>query len=125
MAKDRMRSVDATVKKELSTLFVKDVFPAFTNCLITLAEVKTTSDLRQCNVYVSIMGSIGEKQKVMKFLEARTDEFFAHLGRRLRMKYTPIIRWCFDDTAEKADRLMNILGDLDIPQEEKDDDSQE
>ena len=125
MAKDRMRSVNATVKKELSTLFVKDVFPTFTNCLITLAEVKTTSDLRQCNVYVSIMGNIGDKQKVMRYLESHKDEFFAHLGRRLRMKYTPVIHWCFDDTAEKADRLMNILGDLDIPQEEKDDDSQE
>ncbi len=124
MAKDRMRSVNATVKKELSTLFTKDVFPAFTNCLITLAEVKTTSDLRQCDVYVSIMGSIGDKQKVMKYLEQHRDEFFAHLGRRLRMKYTPVIRWRFDDTAEKADRLMGILGDLEIP-EEKDDDSQE
>ena len=124
MAKDRMRSVNATVKKELSTLFTKDVFPAFNTCLITLAEVKTTPDLRQCDVYVSIMGSIGDKQKVMKYLERHRDEFFAHLGRRLRMKYTPVIRWRFDDTAEKADRLMGILGELHIP-EEKDDDSQE
>ena len=121
MAKDRMRSVNATVKKELSTLFSKDVFPAFPTCLITLADVKTTSDLRYCDVYVSIMGSIGDKQKVMKYLEQHTDEFFSHLGRRVRMKYTPVIRWRFDDTAEKADRIMGILNDLDIPQEKEDD----
>ena len=124
MAKDRMRSVDATVKKELSTLFSKDVFPAFSTCLITLTDVKTTPDLRQCNVYVRIMGSPSDKQKVMKYLLRKTTDFYAHLGRRLRMKFTPTIQWRFDDTAEKADRIMNLLGDLDIP-EQKDEDSQE
>jgi ribosome-binding factor A len=118
MAKERMRSVDATVKKVLANLFSKDVFPNF-SCLITLADVKTSADLRHCSVYVSIMGTPKQKRDVMKFLEEHKNEYYCHLGSRMRMKYTPALKWIFDETAEKADRMSKIIDDLDIPEEDK------
>ncbi|MCM8525709.1 MAG: 30S ribosome-binding factor RbfA [Lentisphaeraceae bacterium] len=118
MAKDRMRSVDATVKKELATLFSKDVFPSF-SCLITLVDVKTSPDLKHCKVYVSVLGSETEKREVMAFLVKHTTEYYQYLGSRLRMKFTPMINWVFDDTAEKADKLSSILDNLDIPEEDQ------
>ena len=41
MAKNRMRLVDSTVKKELGAILSREVFPYFTNCLITVTDVKT------------------------------------------------------------------------------------
>jgi ribosome-binding factor A len=117
MAKDRMRSVDSTVKKELAILFARDVFPVF-DCLITLAGVKTSADLRHSQVYVSIMGTPKQKRDVMNFLERHTQEYYAFLGSRLRMKYTPSINWIFDDTAEKAAKITSILENLDIPEDD-------
>ena len=117
MPKDRMRSVDSTVKKVLANLFAKDVCPSFT-CLITLADVKTSPDLRHCNVFVSVMGTPKQKREVMKFLEDNTVEYYEHLGSRIRMKYTPAINWIFDDTAEKADKISRLIDNLDIPEEE-------
>ena len=117
MSKDRMRSVDATVKKELANLFSKDVFPAFT-CLITLADVRTSPDLKHCKVFVSVLGSNKQKHEVMNYLEKNKIEYYEHLGRRIRMKYTPMITWVFDDTAEKADKITNLIDNLDIPEEE-------
>ena len=114
MSKDRMRSVDATVKKELANKFSKDLFPSF-SCLITLADVKTTPDLKHCKVYVSILGSNKEKHEVINFLERNKMEYYGHLGRRLRMKYTPMINWVFDDTAEKAEKISHLIDNLDIP----------
>ncbi len=118
MSKDRMRSVDATIKKELANLFAKDLFPAFT-CLITLADVKTTSDLKNVKVYVSIMGSTKQKREVMEYLEKHKGEYFEHLGRRIRMKFTPMIIWVFDETVEKANRIMTIINKLEIPKEDE------
>ncbi|MCM8534902.1 MAG: 30S ribosome-binding factor RbfA [Lentisphaeraceae bacterium] len=116
MSKDRMRSVDSTVKKELALLFAKDVVPNF-ECLITLTDVKTSADLRHCQVYVSVLGSSAQKHKVMKYLETNKQEYYSHLGSRLRMKYTPSLNWNFDDTAEKADRISSLLENLDIPKD--------
>ena len=117
MPKDRMRSVDSTVKKVLANLFAKDVSPSFT-CLITLADVKTSPDLRHCNVYVSVLGTPKQKQEVMRFLVDHTTEYYEHLGSRIRMKYTPAINWVFDDTAEQADKISRLIDNLDIPEEE-------
>jgi ribosome-binding factor A len=117
MAKDRMRSVDSTVKKELANLFSKDVFPNF-ECLITLAAVKTSPDLRHCSVFVSIMGTPKQKGDVRKFLDKKNHEYYGYLGSRLRMKYTPTITWVYDDTAETADRITNLLDNLDIPEDQ-------
>lgn len=116
MSKDRMRSVDSTVKKELALLFAKDVVPNF-DCLITLTDVKTSADLRHCQVYVSIMGAANQKHKVMKYLENNTQEYYSYLGSRIRMKYTPSLNWNFDDTAEKADKISSLLKNLDIPKD--------
>ena len=66
MAKDRMKSVDATVKRELANLVAKDVAPGF-NCLITLTGVKTSPDLRHCQVFISVMGTESQKKEVMDF----------------------------------------------------------
>lgn len=116
MPKDRMRSVDSTVKRELAILFSRDVVPNF-ECLITLTDVKTSPDLRHCQVYVSIMGSPKQKRSVMDYLEKNTQEYYEYLGSRVRMKYTPSLNWVFDDTAEKADRISNLLDNLDIPED--------
>ncbi len=116
MAKDRMRSVDATIQKELSAVFIREVFPCF-ECLITVTGVQTSADLRHCNVYVSVMGSQQQKDNVMRFLKDRSEEFFMHLSKRIRMKFTPIIHWHIDDTPEQADRLTSLIDSIDIPSE--------
>jgi ribosome-binding factor A len=119
MAKDRMRVVDSTIQKELSAVFIREVFPCF-DCLITVTGVQTSTDLRHCNVYVSIMGSEKQKRDVIAFLRDRSEEFFNHLSKRIRMKFTPVIHWHADDTPEFADRMTSLLDSIDIPDEDED-----
>ncbi|EDM28877.1 ribosome-binding factor A [Lentisphaera araneosa HTCC2155] len=119
MSKDRMRSVDSTIQKELSSVFIREVFPCF-ECLITVTGVKTSADLRHCNVYVSVMGSNQQKEDVIRFLRDRSEEFFNHLSKRIRMKFTPVIHWHCDDTPETADRLSSLIDSIDIPSEDED-----
>jgi ribosome-binding factor A len=118
MSKDRMRSVDSTIQKELSAVFIREVFPCF-ECLITVTGVKTSADLRHCNVYVSVMGSQQQKEDVIRFLRDRSEEFFNHLSKRIRMKFTPVIHWHCDDTPETADRLSSLIDSIDIPSEDE------
>ena len=121
MAKERMRSVDATVKKEMGNIFTKLIFPLFENCLITITDVRTSPDLRYCQIFVSVMGDAKAKREVFASLEKHKQECFKLLNKRLRMKFTPMITWRDDDTPEKADQMTRLLDNLDIPDHEDDD----
>ena len=121
MAKDRMRSVDATVHKELSAILTRDIFPLFSNCIITLTGVKTSPDLHQARCFISAMGDSASKYKVMRTLEQKRGEINKTLGRRLRIKFTPQISWRFDSTPEDADNISRLIDSLDIPAESDED----
>ena len=116
MAKERMRSVDATVKKEMANIFTKLIFPLFDNCLITITDVRTSPDLRYCQIFVSVMGDKKSKKDVFASLEQHKQECFKLFNKRLRMKLTPMITWRDDDTPEKADQMSQLLDNLEIPE---------
>ena len=118
MSKDRMRSVDSTVHKELSAILTREIFPLFDSCIITLTGVKTSPDLHYAQCYISAMGDQTSKNRVMRTLEQRRGEINKMLGRRLRIKYTPEISWRFDSTPEQADHITRLIDSLDIPSDE-------
>ena len=121
MAKDRMRSVNSTVKRELSGLFLRDVNPSFEQCLITITDVETSPDLRYCKVFISVMGTASQRDKVFQFLERKTQEYYHYLGTRMHMKYIPKLQWYNDETPEKADKMMRLLDSLEIDDSEDQD----
>ena len=125
MAKERMRSVDATIKREMGTIFTREIFPLFPNCLITITDVKTSPDLRYCAIYISILGDKTGGVEVFKTLERRKQEFYKLLSSRLRMKFTPALSWRSDDTPEQADYMTQLLNSLDIPEDEEEGDDNE
>ncbi|MEN9361085.1 MAG: hypothetical protein RL095_2620 [Verrucomicrobiota bacterium] len=117
MSKDRMRVVNATIQKELSTLFTREVTPEF-QCLITITEVDTSPDLRLCNVYISVLGGKNRIGDLFAFLDRKKPDFHEHLRKRVAMKYIPIITFHLDQSAERASRLTSLIDSLHIPPDE-------
>lgn len=111
MAKDRMRSVNATLNKELANLITKEVTP-FVTGLITVTDLKTSADLRHCNVYISILGADDQRDKIMGILESYSHEFQQLISKRMRMKFTPVFHWHYDTTPEDADRITKLIDEV-------------
>ena len=92
--------------------------PAMPGVLITVTGVELASNLRNANVFVSVYGPAGCEQRVLELMRTQRHILQSELSRQVIMKYTPVLNFKLDGTAARADRVMNILKELDLPDDE-------
>ena len=119
MAIDRLTRLNAQLQRELGTLCERHIRPFLPATLVTVTGVELASNLRNANVFVSVYGPgkhVGPK--ALEVLNRRKSILQAELGKVVIMKYTPVLNFKLDETAERADRVMTILKELNLPDEE-------
>ena len=82
---------------------------------VTVTDVRTSPDLRQARVYVSVLGDDAARSATLEGLASAHGVLQGRIGRELRMKRTPTLEFSYDDTAERADRLGRLMDDLETP----------
>jgi len=76
---------------------------------VTVTAVDTSPDLRTAQVHVSVLGTDDEKDETMKALQAAHSVIQKAISSQLRMKRTPSLKFVYDDSVERADRLTRMM----------------
>ena len=108
MSTDRMRRVDEAMRQVLSdavALDLKDPRVGF----VTVTEVKTSPDLRHARVYVSVLGTEPERAASLEGLASAHGFLQRRVADELHLKHTPTLEFVYDDTADRAMRLEQII----------------
>ncbi|MCW3012833.1 MAG: rbfA [Solirubrobacterales bacterium] len=103
-----MRRVDEAVREVLSATVtgeLKDPRVGF----VTVTDVKTSPDLRHARVYVSVLGDEATRTGSLEGLRSAHGFLQARVAAKLRMKHTPQLDFIYDDTAEKAFALEELI----------------
>ena len=108
-----MRRVDEAVHQVLAEAIreLKDPRIGFA----TVTGVRTTPDLRQATVYVSVLGSERRREKTLRGLEAAHGVLQARVARELRLKRTPQLAFAYDPTVEHGVRMTRLIDELAPP----------
>jgi ribosome-binding factor A len=106
-----MRRVDEAVREVLGDAVTQDLKDPRVG-FVTVTEVRTSPDLRNARVFVSVLGTAEEKAATLEGLASAHGVLQARIARELRMKRTPALEFALDDTAEKAARLEAIIEDV-------------
>ncbi|MCK5803715.1 MAG: 30S ribosome-binding factor RbfA [Lentisphaeria bacterium] len=118
MPSNRMLRVNELIRRELGMLCESLVRPR-TSALVTIVSVDTSSDLRHAVVGVSVFGSEEQKREVMVVMLDCRRQLQRELAKRVILKYTPVLRFTLDETAEQADHVLSILKNLELPEEDE------
>jgi ribosome-binding factor A len=107
---ERMRRVNESVRAVLAEALseLKDPRIGF----VTITGVKTSRDLRQATVFVSVLGSERKRGKSLEGLEAAHGVLQARLARELRMKRTPQLTFQYDPSVEQGVRMSKLIDEL-------------
>ncbi len=85
-------------------------------CLVTVTGVECSSNLRDATVFVSVFSPSGnaeaQKASVLEMLSKKRVAIQSMVASRIVLKYTPVLHFKLDETAEKADRVEKILREL-------------
>lgn len=106
-----MRKVNEVLREVLSeaVLELKDPRIGF----VTVTGVRTSSDLRQATVYVSVLGSERKRERSLAGLEAAHGVLQARIGKEVRLKRTPTLTFEYDPTVEEGVRMSKLIDELD------------
>lgn len=109
---ERMRRVDVAMREVLSDAIqqeLKDPRIGF----VTVTAVNTSTDLRHATVWVSVLGDATQRRLSLDGLRSAHGALQRIVARQLRFKHTPQLEFAFDDTADRAERIEQLLREAD------------
>ena len=108
-----MHSREAKIKKalikEISDIIRQDLNDPRIKGIISVTYIKLSSDYRYAKVYVSVFGNDEQKQNIMDALEDSTSFIRKEIGRRIKLRYTPELKFVYDDSIEKGIEITDLL----------------
>jgi ribosome-binding factor A len=111
----RMRRVDEAVKQVLSEAIpeLKDPGLGF----VTVTGVRTTKDLAQATVWVSVLGSERKQAATLAALERAGGVLQGRIARQLHLRRTPQLSFAYDQAVERGVRMTQLIDELarDLP----------
>lgn len=110
MPSSRMRRVNASIREVISARIaegLKDPRIGF----VTVTDVDTSPDLSHARVFVSVLGSAQDREQTLAGLESSGVHLQTELANRLRLKRTPTLEFCYDESIDRGIRIAQLLAD--------------
>ena len=107
MSRGRPQKVADLIHRELSDLLRLDVRDPHVG-MVTLTSVDVAPDLSHAKVYFTIL----DKQKqgeTTKALQRAAGFLRSQLSHRMNMYTTPALRFVYDESVERGDRLSRLI----------------
>ncbi len=80
--------------------------------MVAISRVVTSPDLRLAKVYYHLGPGAGPRKQVQKAMERARGFFRSHIARTLNLRYTPELRFFYDDLYDEARRVEDLLTEL-------------
>ncbi len=114
----RVERVAELIKREMGKIMIED-FKNQEIGFVTITDVELTPDLKLAKVFFSVYGPPEKQKQTQKILEEATPFFRKEIGGRIQLRFVPQLRFCYDQTAEKAEHVFEILNKLKKEEEKK------
>lgn len=118
MANKRLGRVTEDVRRELTDIFRSLKDPRISP-LTSIIRVEVSGDLSYAKVYVSAMGDDLAAKETVKGLTSAAGFIRRELGNRLQLRKTPQLNFVADQSIAHGAHIAQILGGLDIPEDEE------
>src|ERR1700753_2024678 len=108
MAEARTRRIESEIQRVLSELIAREVKdPRVGN--VTITGVNVAADMGPARVHSAPFASLNPHEEVRIGLTHAGGFLRGEVGRRLRLRHAPRLEFVFDDTADKASHLTQLI----------------
>jgi ribosome-binding factor A len=117
MSTGRMRRVDEAIRQVIGDAVAGDLKDPRVG-FVTVTDVRTSADLRQARVYVSVLGADGgesnteEREATLAGLRSAHGFLQGRLAGELRLKRTPTLEFTYDETTDRALRVEELIDEI-------------
>lgn len=108
----RTERLNSQIRRDLSELLRYEVKDPRVSGVVSVTRVDVSSDLQYARVYVSVYGTLREKEKTMAALGSAAGFLRRHLRGRLDTRQAPTLRFFLDDTLTEGNKMLDLLDSL-------------
>lgn len=102
----RSKRVAQQIQRALSELIRREVRDPRLG-MVTLTEVRMSSDLGYAQVYYSVLGA--DQHQAQEILDSAAEMLRGPLGRALKLRHAPELRFVADELIESGARLSALI----------------
>ena len=116
---NRMMRADSEISKVLSDIIQNRLSdPRFSEEIITVTKVNTSSDFRHCKIWVSVLSNNQiMKNKIIDLLKKSSGFIKRELSQDLDLPFIPELVFELDENLEYSEKINNILSELNVSKE--------
>jgi len=111
---NRPRRVAELLKRELAMMIPREL-PGDIGRRITITDAEAAPDLKTVRVYFSMLGGAAEAADILPVLKQAAPHLRHLLKPRLSLRYIPELRFYFDESLERGDRIDRLLASIHKP----------
>ena len=97
--KELMRDISEILRKEIRGL----------EGVVSIVDVEVSHDNSFAKVIYSVLGSPEQIEKSKDVIEKSTPKISYEVGRRIRLRLTPELKFVYSDSFEKGSRVTEII----------------
>jgi ribosome-binding factor A len=76
---------------------------------LNLTGVKVSKDLKHAKVFFNLLGDAADKNEAMAGLKSAAGFMRSRVGKKLNLRFVPVIDFLFDEREEEARRIDALL----------------
>ena len=124
MSTNKLQRINEDIQRTLAALLREVKDPRVRQGMLSVLAVDTTSDLKFCKVYLSVLGLEDEKG-LLKGLQSASGYLRRALGQALSLRHTPELIFKLDKSIEHGAHVSKILQGLEETVDEGDEETDE
>ncbi len=86
---------------------------------LTITDAKVSKDLQQAVIYFGVMGDQKKLEKTQQALNSASSFIRSILKTRVSMRFIPFLKFIYDETIDRADRIETILKTIEKQDQER------
>jgi len=111
MASLRLQRVRELLKREIGEAIRRE-FHVSEAGLITVNDVDVAGDLKSATVFISILGNADQQKRGFQLVNDQRGRIQGFVARAVVLKYTPALKFVFDDSIVRGNRVLQIIEEL-------------
>ena len=109
MNSHRIDRINSMLRNEVSKIINENIKDPRINPLISITKVKTSKDLSNSKISISLMGNDLEKTNTLKALKSASGFIRHNLQKNISLKKIPSINFTIDETIVTGQRITKLI----------------
>ena len=108
----RNERVRKTLMKEIADIIQKELKDSRIHGIVSITDIEISHDNSYAKVYYSVFASEEEKETTIKAITDNTSKIRYEVGKRVRLRLTPELRFIPDNSLERGANATEIINKI-------------